>query len=192
MLVAYSASLRSLHSNNSDQIIQIEVFTSVAEDSNSGLTTTNPASGQSRTGTRDRRIASLTRWPLGHAGSTGKQTCFASFWIWIHIWHQHWITLTLLIEQPRVMRIWNMSQLYRNSHLQILTIYKKRVNPRLSRSFNHPSLWLLSKVVSPKKHFTFASLDTLALCITTEYWLTLVLFPAFSDLEAKLAVNLHY
>ena len=84
----------------------------------------------------------------------------------------------------RIMRIWNMSQLYRNGHLQILTIYEKRVNPRLSRRFNHPSLWLLFKVVSPKKHFTFASLDTLALCITTEYWLSLVLFLASFDLEA--------
>ena len=56
--LAYSASLQSLHSNNSDQIIQIEhnrikkrnwqqVFTSMAEDLNSGLATTNPASDQS-------------------------------------------------------------------------------------------------------------------------------------------------
>ena len=149
----------------------------MAEDLNSGLATTNPASDQSGTRTRDCRIASpQLRWPLGHAASTRKQTCFASFWIWT----------------TRIMRIWNMSQLYRNGHLQILTIYKKRVNPRLSRRFNHPSLWLLSKVVSPKKHFTFASLDTLALCITTECWLPLVLFLASFDLEAKLTVNLHY
>ena len=36
---------------------------------NSGRPRTNPASGQSGTRTRDRRIASPTRWPLGHAAS---------------------------------------------------------------------------------------------------------------------------
>ena len=46
------------------------LFTSVAEDLNSGRPRTNPASGQSGTRTRDRRIASPTRWPLGHAAST--------------------------------------------------------------------------------------------------------------------------
>ena len=42
------------------------LFTSVAEDLNSGRPTTNPASGHSGIRTRDRRIASTTRWPLGH------------------------------------------------------------------------------------------------------------------------------
>ena len=45
------------------------LFTSVAENLNSGRPSTNPASGQSGTRTRDRRIASPTRWPLGHAAS---------------------------------------------------------------------------------------------------------------------------
>ena len=40
---------------------------SVAEDFNTGRPRTNPASGQSVTLTRDRGIASPTRWPLGHA-----------------------------------------------------------------------------------------------------------------------------
>ena len=81
--LAYPASLQALYSNNSD-IKEIErnriknpnwqggtssLFTSVAEDLNSGLPWTYPASGQSRTRTLDRRIASPTRWPLGHAVS---------------------------------------------------------------------------------------------------------------------------
>ena len=45
------------------------LFTSEAEDLNLGRPSTNPASGQSGTRTRDRRIASPTRWPLGHAAS---------------------------------------------------------------------------------------------------------------------------
>ena len=45
------------------------LFTSVAENLNSGRPSTNPASGQSGTRTRDRQIASPTRWPLGHAAS---------------------------------------------------------------------------------------------------------------------------
>ena len=36
---------------------------------NFGLPRTNPASGQSRTRTRDRRIASPTRWPPCHSAS---------------------------------------------------------------------------------------------------------------------------
>ena len=43
------------------------LFTSVAEAFNTGQPITNPASGQSVTRTRDRGIASPTRWPLGHA-----------------------------------------------------------------------------------------------------------------------------
>ena len=47
----------------------------MAEDLNSGRLKTTPASGQSGTWTRDRRIASPTRWPLGHAASlTDKST----------------------------------------------------------------------------------------------------------------------
>ena len=42
------------------------LFTSVAEDLNSGRPRTNPASGQSGTRTRKARP---TRWPLGHAAS---------------------------------------------------------------------------------------------------------------------------
>ena len=46
------------------------VFTSVAEDFNSGgWLITNPSSGQSATRTWDRRIASQKRWPLGQAAS---------------------------------------------------------------------------------------------------------------------------
>ena len=84
MHLAYPASLQALHSNTWKQIIQIEhnriknpnwqeatswLFTSVAEDLSSGQPSTNPASGQSGTRTRDRRIASPTRWPLGPAAS---------------------------------------------------------------------------------------------------------------------------
>ena len=47
------------------------LFTSVAENLNSGRPSANPASGQSGTRTRDRRIASPTRRPLGHAASKG-------------------------------------------------------------------------------------------------------------------------
>ena len=46
------------------------LFTSVAEDLNSGRPRTNPASGHSGTRTRDRGIASPTRWTLGHAASS--------------------------------------------------------------------------------------------------------------------------
>ena len=81
---AYPASLQALHSNAWKQIIQIEhnriknpnwqeatsrLFTSVAKDFNSGQLRTNPGSGQSRTWTRNCRIASLMRWPLGHPAS---------------------------------------------------------------------------------------------------------------------------
>ena len=38
----------------------------MAENLNLGRPSTNPASGQSGTRTRERRIASPTRWPLGH------------------------------------------------------------------------------------------------------------------------------
>ena len=48
-------------------------FTSVAEDLNSGLPRTNPASGQSGTQTRDRRIARPTRRLLGHAACPSYQ-----------------------------------------------------------------------------------------------------------------------
>ena len=76
MHLAYPANLQALHSNTKKQIIQIEhnriknpnwkeaiswLFTSVAEDLSSGQPSTNPASGQSGTRTRDRRIASPTR-----------------------------------------------------------------------------------------------------------------------------------
>ena len=45
------------------------LFSSVAEDFNSGRPRTNPASGQSGTRTRDRGIASPTRWSHRHAAS---------------------------------------------------------------------------------------------------------------------------
>ena len=76
MHLAYPASLRALHSNTLKQIIQIQhnrikdpnrqeatswLFTRVAEDLNLGRPSTNPATGQSGTRTRDRRIASPTR-----------------------------------------------------------------------------------------------------------------------------------
>ena len=47
----------------------IWLFTSVAEDLNSGRSRTNPANGQSRARIRDRRMARPTRPPLGHAAS---------------------------------------------------------------------------------------------------------------------------
>ena len=47
----------------------IWLFTSVAEDLNSGRPRTNPANGWSRTRIRDRRMPSPTRRPLGHAAS---------------------------------------------------------------------------------------------------------------------------
>ena len=75
---AYPASSQALHWNNSETIMQIEhhrlrikdpnwleatsgLFTSVAEDLNLGQPKTNPASGESRTRTRDRQIMSLMR-----------------------------------------------------------------------------------------------------------------------------------
>ena len=42
----------------------------MAEDLSSGQPRTDPASGQSGTRTRDRWIASPTRWPLGHAAAS--------------------------------------------------------------------------------------------------------------------------
>ena len=45
------------------------LFTSIAKDMNSERSRTNPASGKSWTWTRDRRIASPTRWQLGHAAT---------------------------------------------------------------------------------------------------------------------------
>ena len=51
------------------------LFTSVAEDLNSVRPRTNPASGQSGTRTQGRRIASPTRWPLGHAVSLSLIPC---------------------------------------------------------------------------------------------------------------------
>ena len=45
----------------------IWLFTSVAEDLNSGRSRTNPANGRSRARIRDRRMARPTRRPLGHA-----------------------------------------------------------------------------------------------------------------------------
>ena len=50
------------------------LFTSVAEDLNSGRPRTNPTSGKSVTRTRDRGIASPTRWPLGHEEGWTKRT----------------------------------------------------------------------------------------------------------------------
>ena len=47
----------------------IWLFTSVAEDLNSGQPRTNPANDRSRTRIRDRRKSSPTRRPLGHAAS---------------------------------------------------------------------------------------------------------------------------
>ena len=51
------------------QEANIWLFTSVAEDLNSGRPRTNPANGWSRTRIRDRRMPSTTRRPLGHAAS---------------------------------------------------------------------------------------------------------------------------
>ena len=49
------------------------LFTSMVEDLNLGKPRTNPASGQSGTQTRDRRIACPTSWPLDRA-YMGRQT----------------------------------------------------------------------------------------------------------------------
>ena len=74
--LAYPASLQALHSNSWKQIIQIQhnriknpkwqeatswLIISVAKDFNSVRSTTDPASGQSGTRTRDSRTASPTR-----------------------------------------------------------------------------------------------------------------------------------
>ena len=84
MHLAYPASLQVLLSNTYKEIIQIRhnmiknpnwqeatiwLFTSVAEDLNSGRPRTNPANGRSRTRIRNRRMSSPTRLPLGHAAS---------------------------------------------------------------------------------------------------------------------------
>ena len=45
----------------------IWLFTTVAEDLNSGRSRTNPANDRSRARIRDRRMARPTRQPLGHA-----------------------------------------------------------------------------------------------------------------------------
>ena len=50
------------------------LFTIMAEDLNSGLPWTNPASGQSGTWTRGLHIASPALWPLGHTASCDLRT----------------------------------------------------------------------------------------------------------------------
>ena len=51
------------------------LFTSVAEDLNSGLPWTHLSSGQSGTQIRDRWIASPTCWPLGHSATLPLNSC---------------------------------------------------------------------------------------------------------------------
>ena len=84
MHLAYPSSLQVLLSNTYKEIIQIRhnmiknpnwqeatiwLFTSVAEDLNSGRPITNPENGGSRTRIRDRRMSSPTRRPPRHAAS---------------------------------------------------------------------------------------------------------------------------
>ena len=97
MHLAYPASLQALRLNRYKQKIQIQhngiknpnwqeatrwLFTRAAEDLNTGLPRTNPASGQSSIRTRDRRITSPTRWPLSHAASC--------IWWWSWWWGWGW------------------------------------------------------------------------------------------------------
>ena len=62
------------------------LITSVVADLSSGRPRTNPASGHSGTRTRDHRIASPTRWPLGHAASLKNKLALIGWDQWKRLW----------------------------------------------------------------------------------------------------------
>ena len=104
------------------------LFTSVAKDMNSERSRTNPASGKSWTWTRDRRIASPTRWQLGHAATNWS---VRKWYSWINsgdrcnIWN--------IIDTSTILSTQGWINSIATSHSKMGSVFKVWTKPRWKR-----------------------------------------------------------